>query len=148
MARGVGRRIVFVIATAFVVVIVLLAVSWSEARTAFLCIAAAVLAASWWLLGRLPRGRASGWELRVEAGVCLVVGALLAVAVPTTRIFCECPAPRGVRGAFECGCAAVDRHVGLRVGIALTGLVLSIALALLARRRDALRGVRLHGEGG
>ncbi len=147
MARGVGRRIVFVIATALVVVIVLLAVSWSEARTAFLCIAAALLTFSWWLLGRLPRGRASAWELRVDAGVCLVVGGVMAVAVPTTRIFCECPAPRGVRAAFECGCAAVDRYVGLRVGIALTGLVLSIVLVLLARRRDALRAMRLHGEG-
>jgi hypothetical protein len=139
MARGAGRRTVFLIGIALVVVAVAFAASWSEARAAFLGVAAGGVAGSWWLMRQLPRAPASARELRFEAGLCLLVAALMALAIPTTRVFCECPAPRGVRATFDCGCAPFDRHVGLRVGIALTGLVLSIALALLGRTRAAVR---------
>jgi hypothetical protein len=146
MARGAGRRVVYLFVIVFVVLAVLFAVSWSEARAAFLGLAAAAATLSWWLTRRLPRGRASVWELRVEAGISLVVGVLLALAVPTTRIFCECPAARAVRRGFACGCASLDRHVALRVGIALGGLVLAGVLAMLARRRADVRRRLLRGE--
>jgi hypothetical protein len=141
----VGRRLVYLAAGALIGITLLFALVWSDARLSFVFLAAALGAGSWWLTRQLPSGPVTVWEMRAAAALALVLGILLALAVPTTRIPCDCPVPQGITGAYDCGCAVVDGHVGLRVAIAVLGVLLSVAFAIGARRRP-FRLWRAHDQ--
>jgi hypothetical protein len=130
-----GRRLVYLAAGVMVGWAILFAVVWSEARASFVAVALFVAAGGWWLGSRFPARPVSRWELGGAAVAVLVVGVLLAVLIPSTRVMCDCPGPpRGVSGVFTCNCQ-VDRHMAVRAALALGGFLLSLILGWAARGR-------------
>jgi MFS superfamily sulfate permease-like transporter len=128
------RRLVYLAAFAFVSALFLVAFALPEVRLGFASLVAAIVVGAWWIARRLPARSWSSSELRVSAVIAPVLGVSIALWIPSARAFCDCPMPRDAPAGFACNCT-IDRHVVLRVCIALVGAGLYLALAAAARRR-------------
>jgi hypothetical protein len=89
-----------------------------------------IVVACWWA----SRRSASVIGPRILAGVALVLGVVGAFLTSSARKFCACPMPRGAKPGFSCDCG-VDQHIGVRIALVVTGLVLCLVLASTARKR-------------
>lgn len=119
------RRLVYLAAFALVGTLFLVAFALPEVRLGFASLAAAIVVGSGWIARRLP-ARSSSSESRVSAVFAPVLGVAIALWIPSTRALCDCPMPSDAPAGFACNCA-IDRHIVLRVCIALVGAGLYLA---------------------
>ena len=129
------RRLVYVATFVVVGLLLLVAIAIPEVRLGFFALAMAIVFGVWWVTRRLPARPMSIRELRTDAAMALIVGVGLAVLIPSTRIWCDCPMPRGAPVGFSCNCA-IDHHTVLRLCVALVGVGFAVALAAFARIRQ------------
>jgi hypothetical protein len=106
----------------------------SEARLAFITLGLAIAAGLVWVARRYPNVKRS--HLLGAAVVTCLGSIALAILLPSTRSFCDCPRPRDAIGTYACNCA-FDHHVSVRIAIALVGGVVACFLVAVAKHRAA-----------
>ena len=107
----------------------------NDARFAFILLGVGLVAGLVWAGQRFPEVRRV--HLRGAALVTSVGALAIAVLLPSTRIGCDCPMPRGATAGWVCNCP-IDQHVHLRIAIAAAGAV-AAWLLLVAGNRSAKR---------
>jgi hypothetical protein len=125
------RLLLYATAAIVAAVTALFAWAWADVRIGFLTLGAALVAFLLWAARRLPAIRRP--HLRVAALGTLLGAVVIAVLLPSTRVFCDCPPPPGAIAGVSCNCP-VDHHTLVRIAVVIAGLVIGAGLDLLGRR--------------
>lgn len=128
---GVLRRLIYLVTASFLVGLLTFAAALPDVRLGFTTLGVCIVGATWWVTRWLPARPSTLTEWRVAAVAALVFGLLIAIAIPSSRLPCDCPRPLGV-GVCNC---AIDHHFGARLAVASIGTVLALVLAVVAKRR-------------